>query len=278
MNFLFNKNLVKMKHFMLLLLIFVLIYFFIIISTYIFQRNLLYHPTENNYFGDRLLVSIQKIKIKTKDNIELEAWYHNKNLNDYKTILFLHGNAGSLENRIHKINHFKDIKVNFLLVSWRGFNGNKGKPTEEGLYEDANSAIRWLNSKGIKDNNIILYGESLGTGIVTEVAQYKSFSGIILESPFTSMIDAGKDKYPFLPVKLLLKDKYESNKKMKNINIPILVMHGKADKLVPFHMGKKIFELANKPKYSYFSEHDNHMMEYNEKLLKVLKDFINSLN
>ena len=92
------------------------------------------------------------------------------------------------------------------------------------------------------------------------------------------MIDAGKDKYPFLPVKLLLKDKYESNKKMKNINIPILVMHGKADKLVPFHMGKKIFELANKPKYSYFSEHDNHMMEYNEKLLKVLKDFINSLN
>ncbi len=278
MNFLFNKNLVKMKHFVLLLLIFVLIYFFIIISTYIFQRNLLYHPTENNYFGDRLLVSIQKIKIKTKDNIELEAWYHNKNLNDYKTILFLHGNAGSLENRIHKINHFKDIKVNFLLVSWRGFNGNKGKPTEEGLYEDANSAIRWLNSKGIKDNNIILYGESLGTGIVTEVAQYKSFSGIILESPFTSMIDAGKDKYPFLPVKLLLKDKYESNKKMKNINIPILVMHGKADKLVPFHMGKKIFELANKPKYSYFSEHDNHMMEYNEKLLKVLKDFINSLN
>ena len=278
MNFLFNKNLVKMKHFVLLLLIFVLIYFFIIISTYIFQRNLLYHPTENNYFGDRLLVSIQKIKIKTKDNIELEAWYHNKNLNDYKTILFLHGNAGSLENRIHKINHFKDIKVNFLLVSWRGFNGNKGKPTEEGLYEDANSAIRWLNSKGIKDNNIILYGESLGTGIVTEVAQYKSFSGIILESPFTSMIDAGKNKYPFLPVKLLLKDKYESNKKMKNINIPILVMHGKADKLVPFHMGKKIFELANKPKYSYFSEHDNHMMEYNEKLLKVLKDFINSLN
>jgi len=278
MNFLFNKNLVKMKHFVLLLLIFVLIYFFIIISTYIFQRNLLYHPTENNYFGDRLLVSIQKIKIKTKDNIELEAWYHNKNLNDYKTILFLHGNAGSLENRIHKINHFKDIKVNFLLVSWRGFNGNKGKPTEEGLYEDANSAIRWLNSKGIKDNNIILYGESLGTGIVTEVAQYKSFSGIILESPFTSMIDAGKDKYPFLPVKLLLKDKYESNKKMKNINIPILVMHGKADKLVPFHMGKKIFELANKPKYSYFSEHDNHMMEYNEKLLKALKDFINSLN
>jgi len=278
MNFLFKKNLIKMKYFTLLLLIFILIYFIIIISTYVFQRNLLYHPTENNYFGDQLLVSIKKIKIKTQDNIEILSWYHNKNLYDYKTILFLHGNAGSLENRIHKINHFKDIKVNFLLIAWRGFNGNAGKPTEEGLYEDAKSAIRWLNSKGIKENNIILYGESLGTGIVTEIAQYRNFAGIILESPFTSMIDAGKDKYPFLPIKLLLKDKYESNKKMKNINSPILVMHGKVDNLVPFHMGKKIFELANEPKYSYFSENDNHMMEYNEKLLKALKDFINSLN
>ena len=267
-----------MKYFTLLLLIFVLIYFFIIISTYIFQRSLLYHPTENNYSGDQLLISIKKIKIKTQDNIEILSWYHNKNLNNYKTILFFHGNAGSLENRIHKINHFKDLKVNFLLVAWRGFSGNAGKPTEEGLYEDAQSAIRWLNSKGIKENNIILYGESLGTGIVTEVAQYRNFGGIILESPFTSMIDVGKDKYPFLPVKLLLKDKYESNKKMKNINIPILVMHGKVDNLVPFHMGKKIFELANEPKYSYFSDNDNHMMEYNEKLLKALKDFINSLN
>jgi len=278
MNFLFKKNLIKMKYFTLLLLIFILIYFIIIISTYVFQRNLLYHPTENNYFGDQLLVSIKKIKIKTQDNIEILSWYHNKNLYDYKTILFLHGNAGSLENRIHKINHFKDIKVNFLLIAWRGFNGNAGKPTEEGLYEDAKSAIRWLNSKGIKENNIILYGESLGTGIVTEIAQYRNFAGIILESPFTSMIDAGKDKYPFLPIKLLLKDKYESNKKMKNINSPILVMHGKVDNLVPFHMGKKIFELANEPKYSYFSEHDDHMMEYNENLLKALKDFINSLN
>ena len=278
MNFLFNKNLVKMKHFVLLLLIFVLIYFFIIISTYIFQRNLLYHPTENNYFGDRLLVSIQKIKIKTKDNIELMSWYHNKNINSYKTILFLHGNAGSLENRIHKINHFKDMNVNFLLVAWRGFSGNKGKPTEKGLYEDARSAVTWLKSKGVKENNLIIYGESLGTGIATELAQNKNFAGIILESPFTSMIEAGKDKYPFLPVKLLLKDKYESNKKIKNINSPILIMHGKVDKIVPFHMGKKMYELANEPKYYYFSEYDDHMMEYNEKLLKTLKNFINSLN
>ncbi len=278
MNFLFKKNLLKMNYFTLILLILVSIYFFILISTYLFQRSLLYHPMENNYFGDKLTVSIEKVKIKTRDNIELISWYHSKNLNDYKTILFLHGNAGSLENRIHKINHFKDMNVNFLLVSWRGFSGNEGKPTEKGLYQDADSAVAWLKSKGISENNIIIYGESLGTGVATEIAQNKNFGGIILESPFTSMIDAGKDKYPYLPVRLLLKDKYESDKKIKNIKSPILIMHGKVDNIVPFHMGRKMYELANEPKYFYFSEYDDHMMEYNEKLLKVLKDFINSLN
>jgi len=267
-----------MNFFVLILLIFVLAYSLVLVSTYIFQRNLLYHPSENNYFGDKIVVSIEKVKIKTKDNIELLSWYHNKNLNNYKTILFLHGNAGSLENRIHKINHFKDVKVNFLIVAWRGFSGNKGKPTEEGLYEDARSAIRWLKSKGVKENNIIIYGESLGTGVATEIAQNKNFAGIILESPFTSMVDAGKNKYPYLPVRLLLKDKYESNKKLKNINIPILIMHGKVDNIVPFNMGKKMYELANNPKYYYFSEYDDHMMEYNEKLLNTLKKFIYSLN
>ena len=123
-----------MNYFVHILLVFVVIYLLILVSTYIFQRNLLYHPGENNYDDDQLIVSIKKIKIKTKDNIELLAWYHKKNLEDYKTILFLHGNAGSLENRIHKVNHFKNMNVNFLMIAWRGFSGNKGNPTEEGLY------------------------------------------------------------------------------------------------------------------------------------------------
>ena len=278
MNFWLNKKLIKMNNLILLLLILISIYLFILISTYLFQRNLLYHPTENNYSGDKLIVSVEKIKIKTGSNIELLSWYHKKNINDYKTILFLHGNAGSLENRIHKINNFKDLNVNFLLLAWRGFSGNKGSPTEQNLYEDAWSAIKWLKSEGIKESNIIIYGESLGTGVATEIAQNKNFAGVILESPFTSMIDAGKTKYPYLPVKFLLKDKYESNKKIQNIKTPILIMHGKVDNIVPFYMGEKMYDLANEPKYSYFTEYDDHMMEYNEKLLNNLKKFINSLN
>ena len=134
---------------------------------------------------------------------------------------------------------------------------NKGKPTEQGLYEDANSAIRWLKTKGLDEKNIIIYGESLGTGVATEIAQHKNFAGIILESPFTSMIDAAKNKYPFFPIRFLLKDKFESDKKIKNIKSPILIMHGEVDEIVPFWMGKKMYAIANEPKYSYFSKYDN---------------------
>ena len=138
--------------------------------------------------------------------------------------------------------------------------------------------IIWLINQGINEENIIIYGESLGTGIATEISQNKNFAGIILESPFTSMIAAGKDKYPYLPVRLLLKDKYESDKKIKNIKSPVLIMHGEKDKIVPFWMGEKMFQLANEPKFYYFSKYDDHMMDFNNELINSIKLFLKSLN
>ena len=270
---------IKRRNFFLELFIgIVAIYSIVLIFLFFFQRNLMYHPDENNYSGDNLEVNIEKVSIETTDNINLLGWFHNKNLKSYKTIVYFHGNAGTLENRIHKLNHFKDMDVNFLIIAWRGFSGNKGKPSEEGLYTDGASAINWLKEKGLKEEDIIIYGESLGTGVATEIAQNKNFSGIILESPFTSMIDLGQKHYPIFPVKFLLKDKYESEKKIKNINIPVLVMHGEADQIVPFWMLKKIFNLASEPKYSYFTKYDYHMMNYDDKLINKIELFISTLN
>ena len=161
------------------------------------------------------------------------------------------------------------MDINFLIIAWRGFSGNNGKPTEKGLYDDGKSAIDWLAKKGVREKDIILYGESLGTGVATHLAQNKNFAGIILETPFTSMIDAAKKFYPYIPVNLLLKDKFENKKKIKNINSPILIMHGEADQIVPFSMGKKIYEIAKEPKYSYFTKYDNHMMEYDLSLIHI---------
>jgi len=261
-----------------LIIIIFFTYSLFLVFLYFYQRNLLYHPNENNYSGDKLLVDIERVKIKTTDNIELLGWFHKKNLKDFKTLVFFHGNAGSLENRIHKLNHFKDININFLIIAWRGFSGNSGEPSEKGLYQDGKSTINWLIKKGLNEKDIILYGESLGTGVVTHLAQNKDFAGVILETPFTSMIDAAKKFYPFIPVKLLLKDKFENNKKIQNIKSPILIMHGELDQVVPYSMGKAIYEIANEPKYSHFTKYDNHMMEYDENLVLNLKLFLKSLN
>jgi len=253
-------------------------YLIVTLGLYIFQRKLLYYPNFNSHIkGDGLSHSFENINIKTKDNINLKGWFHLKDLKK-KTILFFHGNAGTLDNRIYKLNFLGNLDVNFLIIAWRGFSENKGEPTEKGLYEDAKTAITWLKDKGIKEENIIIYGESLGTGVATEIAQNKNFAGVILETPFTSMVNVGKTKYPFFPVSFLLKDKYESDKKIKNIKSPIFIMHGEVDKIVPFWMGEKMYKLANEPKYSYFSKYDDHMMEYNKKLLNELKKFIDSLN
>jgi len=269
---------VKKNFFLSIITFILLIYLSVLVYLFFFQRNLLYLPNENNYSGDKLKVDIDEVQIKTPDNINLLGWFHKKDLNKFKTIVYFHGNAGKLENRIHKLNHFKDMDINFLIISWRGFSENSGKPTEQGLYKDGKSAIDWLKNMGLDDKDIILYGESLGTGIAIEIAQNKNFAGLILETPFTSMIDAAKNVYPYIPVGLLLKDRYENDKKIKNINIPLLVMHGEEDQIIPFKMGKKIYEIANKPKYSYFTKYDNHMMEYDEKLVFALTSFIKSLN
>ena len=263
-----------MKYFYIAITSISLAYITILLLTYFYQRNLLYHPSENNYQGDSINFNYQEVFIEAEENIKLKSWFIKKDLKNFKTIIFFHGNAGDLTNRIHKLNELNKLDVNILIISWRGFSGNLGKPTEKNLYQDAKKSVKWLNKNGIEKKNIILYGESLGTGVAIELGQDNSFAGIILESPFTSIANAAKIYYPYLPIDLLIKDRYDSIKKIKSIKIPILVMHGKKDNVVPFKMGVELFEMANEPKYSYFSENDDHMMEFNDQLINSLKKFL----
>lgn len=236
----------------------------------------MYRPDINNHDLTPITFQFEKIKIPSGDRIELNSWFSFKD-SKKKTLVFFHGNAGNLRNRIYKLNEIDKMNVNFLLISWRGFSNNLGKPTEEGLYEDAASAIRWLEKRNIKKSDIILYGESLGTGVALELAKTDIYAGVILESPYTSMVDMAEILYPYLPVSILLKDRYVSIEKIKENKSPILVMHGKMDTLVPFFMGKKIYEEANNPKYSYFPNGSGHMMRYDLYLVDALQKFINSL-
>lgn len=256
--------------------ILLLVYFLIIIFLFFYQRKLLYHPGENNYLDDASLNhNIEKVYIPSDQ--KLVAWHFKKNPK-FKTLLFFHGNAGKIDNRIYKLNEFSKLNINYLIFAYRGFSGNEGEPTEKGLYKDARAAKYWLNLNNIQDNEIILYGESLGSAVAVDLAKEFDFSGIILESPFTSMQKLAKIYYPYLPIKLLLKDKYKTDEKIQNIKSSILIMHGKQDKIVPFFMGEKIFDLAKNPKHSFFVDYDDHMMDYSNSLLDSLDKFIKSLN
>ncbi len=263
-----------MKYLYITLSSIIVAYLVILIFIYFYQRSLLYHPSENNYQGDEIKFNYEEVIIEVENEVKLKSWMIKKDFTKLKTLLIFHGNAGDLSNRIYKLNELNKLDINILLISWRGFSGNKGKPTEENLYKDAEAAISWLNNKNVNNDNIILYGESLGTGVAVEMAKNQNFNGIILESPFTSIENSAKIYYPYLPVKFLLKDRYDSIEKIKMINSPILIMHGKKDDVVPFSMGKELFEEANNPKHSYFTSTDDHMMEFNPKLIKEIKNFI----
>ena len=256
-------------------LILLFLYIFVIIFLFFYQRKLLYHPSENNYLDETSLNhNIEKKFIQSEN--KLVSWYFEKN-SDYKTILFFHGNAGKLDNRVYKLNELSKLEINYLIIAYRGFSGNEGKPTESGLYQDAKSAKIWLNNNGVKDKDIILYGESLGTAGAVDLASKHKFAGIILESPFTSMTRLAQKYYPIFPVKIILKDKFDSINKIQKINFPLLVMHGEEDTIVPFSMGVEIFEKSNTQKSKYFIKNDDHMMNFDQNLISEIQKFIKSL-
>ena len=168
-----------MKYFYLAATSIILAYIGITIFIYFYQRNLLYHPSENNYLNDKITFEYKELFINTDENISLKSWFIKKDLSKFKTILFFHGNAGNLLNRVHKLNELNKLDVNILLISWRSFSGNKGKPSEKNLYHDGNRVVEWLNEQGINKKDIILYGESLGTGVATELASNNKFAGVL---------------------------------------------------------------------------------------------------
>jgi len=168
-----------MKYIYILTTSAIVIYLILLTLIYINQRKLLYLPSENNYLDDPINFTYNEFFIEVDKDVKIKSWLIEKDLKKYKTILFLHGNAGNLFNRSYKLNRLYELNLNVLIISWRGFSGNPGKPNETNLYRDAKKSVKWLNDKGVETENIILYGESLGTGVAVEIGQTNKFNSII---------------------------------------------------------------------------------------------------
>jgi fermentation-respiration switch protein FrsA (DUF1100 family) len=163
------------------------------------------------------------------------------------------GNGGSLRGERYRLKHFKDAQMGALMVGYRGYSGNDGTPTEEGLYADARAALDWLERGGVANTSIVLYGISLGTGVATKMAAEREFAALVLEAPYTSTVDVAAFRFPIVPVGWLMEDRFESLGRIRTITEPLLVMHGDRDYTIPQRFGRRLFEAANEPKQAFWA-------------------------
>ena len=145
-----------------------------------------------------------------------------------------------------------------LLLTYRGYSGNPGKPTEQGLYNDARAAMTFLQSEQIALKCIVLFGSSIGAAVAMQIATEYPVGALIMKAPFTSLPELGQAHYPFLPVKWLSKDRYNNIAKVNKIHLPVLVFHGENDRVVPLRFGKALFAKLSEPKQAVFFPERGH--------------------
>ncbi len=252
----------------------VIIYLFFGIFLFFFQRKIIFNtsgrPNKPIKYG---LKNIQEIMIETNDGIKLLAWYF-KSKNKKPTLLYLHGNSFDIGERAYRIDRYIKKGWSVLLLSWRGYSGNRGKPTELNLYEDAESALKWLEKNSLtKKSEIVLYGESLGTGVAIEIGTRYFFKSIILEAPFTSIYDIAKKRYKIYPFKFLVLDKFDNFSKISKVLSPLLIISGKNDEIIPHSHSLKLFSKAKQPKDSVFIDEAMHNNLYDFAIEKNVIEF-----
>lgn len=234
-----------------ILRILAIVYVGILVLVFLGQRQLQYHPGSAIKGGpaDHAVPEMRVMSVTTEDGLKLTGWYAPPKDGRLVVVLF-HGNAGDVSDRAHKARALIDAGYGVLLAEYRGYGGNPGSPDEMGFYRDARAFLRWVAAEGgVPLPQTVLYGESIGSGVAVQMAvEHKEAAGLMLEAPFTSALDVAQGIYWWLPVRWLMLDRFMSAPKMQYIEMPLLIVHGDADRVVPFELGRKLFEASGEPK------------------------------
>ena len=264
-----------MKKFLKILLLIILI-FYALICFFMFsnQKKLILQPRAST--PQLQFSNIKDIKILSQ-NYLLDAWVVE---NDSKTyVLFLHWNAGNIWEFQTYIKLFNQLKINALLVDYRWFWTSQWTiNSENDLYEDWKAWLKYLLDRWIENKNIIIWGYSLWGWVASQISQNQNLKWVVLDSTFSSMKELVKSKYPYLPIEMLLKYKLESDKKIKNISAPILIIHSKQDWFIPYTNWQQLFDLANENKKIIFTSgwHANSINVSFEQYKKAIQDFLSN--
>jgi fermentation-respiration switch protein FrsA (DUF1100 family) len=215
---------------------------------YFTQRSLMYFPeTTRTTPAQAGLPRAEEVTLTTADGEHLVAW-HVPPADGRPVILYFHGNGGTLSYRVARFQKLTGDGIGLVGVEYRGYGGSTGSPSERGLIADAQAAYAFAAAR-YSVKQIVVWGESLGTGVAVALAAEKPVGRVILEAPFTSAFAVGAQRYWFLPVRLLMSDQFRSDERIQKVTAPLLILHGAKDQTVPYRMGERLFDLANKPKH-----------------------------
>ena len=225
------------------------------------------------YFGNRLLMylpdptrvapaaaglnGVKEIEIAVANGVTLIAWYAPAKDNNL-TVLYFHGNAANAANRAAKIDKMHENGIGVFYLNNRGYGGSSGRPTEKNNVSDAIAAYDHLIRLGVSASRIVAYGESLGSGQAVRLATVRPLAAVVLEAPLTSTVEVARGTYFWLPLDLLIADKYDNERNIRSITAPVLILHGEQDAVIPVEMGLRVYHAANEPKRIELFPQGNH--------------------
>jgi fermentation-respiration switch protein FrsA (DUF1100 family) len=234
------------------------IYLVVALGLFVIQRRLIYHPDAAYHTPAAAdLNGVQEVRLETPDGERLICWWAPAAANR-PTLLYFQGNAGGLIDRAPRVERFANAGYGVFMPAYRGYSGSTGSPSEKALIADAMLAYDHLRGLGIAPRDIVVYGESLGSGVAVQLAAARPVGVLVLDAPYTSLPDIGKSIYPFLPVDTFMVDRFESKRHVAKVEAPILILHGGMDTTSPLDHGRALYHAAPEPKELVVVEEAGH--------------------
>jgi uncharacterized protein len=228
-----------------------------LVVLYVFQRRLLYLPQRRPVSPAAVgFPEAEEVVLETSDGERLIAW-HVPPRTGQALVIYFHGNAETIAKRADRHRELIATGAGLLAVSYRGYMGSSGQPTEPGLLRDADAAYSFAASRHPAER-IVLWGHSLGSGVAVALAASRPVAKLILEAPFTSTADVAQRMFPLVPVRRLMHDQFRSDQRIGAVRAPILILHGARDLVVPIALGERLYELAREPKGFVRYPHGGH--------------------
>jgi fermentation-respiration switch protein FrsA (DUF1100 family) len=256
------------------------LYFGLLLFLYLYQGRILYQPDfPSRQIGstpDLIGLDFEPVNLLTQDGVKLDGWFLPHGA-PRATLLFFHGNAGNISHRLHSLELLHNLGLSVLIIDYRGYGRSEGRPSELGIYQDAEAAWRYLvEQRALAPNHILLFGRSFGGAVAAYLASRQTALGLVLDSTFTSAPEMAAELYPWLPARWLTRPSYDTLERLKRIRMPLMVIHSRQDDIIPFSQSQTLFDSAQHPKrfLELDGSHNYGMIANQSRYSRALDDFI----